>query len=78
MIMLLIVIKLIQSDSKRIMQMLKFMLMSGVFSVMLVSAVNAQNVTVSDDVFGKNDEIGTKSVQPSVSRVYKIDNDYYY
>ena len=36
--------------------MLKFMLMSGVFSVMLVSAVNAQNVTVSDDVFGKNDE----------------------
>ena len=74
MIMLLIVIKLIQSDSKRIMQMLKFMLMSGVFSVMLVSAVNAQNVTVSDDVFGKNDEIGTKSVQPSVSRVYKIDN----
>lgn len=54
--------------------MLKFMLMSGVFSVMLVSAVNAQNVTVSDDVFGKNDEIGTKSLQPSVDRVYKIDN----
>ena len=54
--------------------MLKYVLMAGVVSVLTVSAANAQNVTVKDDVFGANDEIGTKSVQPTVNRVYKIDN----
>ena len=54
--------------------MLKYVLMAGVVSVLTVSAANAQNVTVKDEVFGANDEIGTKSVQPTVNRVYKIDN----
>lgn len=54
--------------------MLKYVLMVGMVSVLTVSAANAQNVTVKDEVFGANDEIGTKSVQPTVNRVYKIDN----
>lgn len=32
------------------------------------------NVTVEEGVFGAEDEIGTKTVQPTVNRVYKIDN----
>lgn len=54
--------------------MLKYVVMAGVVSVLTVSAANAQNVTVKDEVFGASDEFGTKTVQPTVNRVYKIDN----
>ena len=55
--------------------MLKFVLMTTVVSFLTVSAAYAQDtVTVKEDVFGENDEIGTRTVQPTVNRVYKIDN----
>ena len=55
--------------------MLKFVLMTTVVSYLTVSAAYAQDtVTVKEDVFGENDEIGTRTVQPTVNRVYKIDN----
>lgn len=54
--------------------MQKFMMMTGMISMLMVASANAQNVTVKDEVFGENDEIGTKTVQPTINRVYKIDN----
>ena len=50
------------------------MMMTGMISMLMVASANAQNVTVKDEVFGENDEIGTKTVQPTINRVYKIDN----
>lgn len=54
--------------------MMKIILMTSVALMVTFSTVKAQNVTVKNEVFGANSEIGTKSVQPSVNRVYKIDN----
>ncbi len=54
--------------------MKKLMLISAMFSMVMLSTAQAQNVAVKEGVFGENDEVGTKTVQPTVNRVYKIDN----
>lgn len=52
----------------------KLLFFTAMFSLGISVSAQAQNVSVSEEVFGAEGEIGTKTVQPSVNQVYKIDN----